>query len=268
MNTSILAIYGTTIKQDSHGRFCLNDLHKAAGGERRHELANWTALQQTKDLIAELLAEKSTTGIPVVEQNQPLNVVNGGNKRGTYAVKELVYAYATWISAKFFLTVIRAYDAIVSKPAYALRDLPTPKYLTPAMMKHINRRVSWLVKNQVGATYPALGKLIQDTFNVNKREFVPYEKYADVCKLLDCEPDEKALQGELLEPLKVEYQPPKGMMLIAESELESLKNSALPAPVQNPTLPPEGYAFIPLNLLKKYEQLQEKLNSIWFIVGK
>jgi hypothetical protein len=149
----------------------------------------------------------------------------------------------------------------------ALVDLP-PAYLTPAMKKHINRRVAFLAKTQVGTDYPALSKSIQDEFNVNKREFILASKYREVCAFLGCEPDEKALQGELLEPLKVEYQPPKGMMLIAESELESLKNSALPAPVQNPTLPPEGYAFIPLNLLKKYEKLQEKLNSIWFIVGK
>lgn len=31
MNTISLAISGISIKQDSHGRFCLNDLHKAAG---------------------------------------------------------------------------------------------------------------------------------------------------------------------------------------------------------------------------------------------
>ena len=238
MNTSILAISGISIKQDSFGRFCLNDLHKAAGGERRHEPTNWTALQQTKDLIAELLAEKSTTGIPVVKQNQsvdydtgipvssflPLEIVKGrGKVQGTFVVKELVYAYATWISAKFFLTVIRAYDAIVSKPAYALRELPTPKYLTTAMKKHINRRVAWLVKNQVGATFPALGKLIQDTFNVNKREFVPYEKYRELCALLGCEPDPKALEGELLQPAKLEYQPPAGMALVDVAELETLR---------------------------------------------
>ena len=91
-------------------------------------------------MIAELLAEKSTPVILGVEQNQPLDVVNGGKFRGTYAAKELVYAYAAWISAKFFLTVIRAYDAIVSKPAYALRDLP-PSTLTTEMKNHVQEMV-------------------------------------------------------------------------------------------------------------------------------
>jgi hypothetical protein len=197
MNTAILAISGISIKQDSFGRFCLNDLHKAAGGEKRHSPNYWLAIQQTKELIEEFV--KSTTDITVVEQNQPVNVINGGVGRGTYAAKELVYAYATWISAKFFLTVIRAYDAIVSKPAYALRDIQ-PKTLTPAMLRHINKRVAWLVKNQVGSSYSALGGAILDKFNVNKRENIPLEKYREVCELLGCEPDAKALQGDLLEP--------------------------------------------------------------------
>lgn len=116
MNKNSITIGTTTIKQDVEGRFRLNDLHKASGGENRHKPSYWYELQQTKELIAELTSEITDGGITVSEQNQPLITIKGGNtKQGTYVCKELVYNYATWISAKFNLHVIRAYDDLVSK---------------------------------------------------------------------------------------------------------------------------------------------------------
>ena len=91
-------IANTSIRTDVEGRYCLNDLHKAAGGENRHRPSLWVENQQTKDLIAEI----DKAGIPAIHSKQGL---------GTFVCKELVYSFAMWISPAFHLQVIRAYDS-------------------------------------------------------------------------------------------------------------------------------------------------------------
>lgn len=102
----LMVIDGVTVRRDPEGRYCLNDLHRAAGGERRHEPTLWRNLQQTGELVHLL----SDTGIPV-------SVIKGGAGQGTFVCKELVYSYAMWISPEFNLKVIRTFDAAVSQQA-------------------------------------------------------------------------------------------------------------------------------------------------------
>ncbi|MFV8873613.1 phage antirepressor KilAC domain-containing protein [Serratia fonticola] len=104
---SMMVIDSVPIQQDQQGRYCLNDLHRAAGGEERHKPRNWYVTLQTQELVR-ILTEG---GIPPLEQNQPVSVIRGGNNQGTYVCKELVYSYAMWISATFNLKVIRTFDA-------------------------------------------------------------------------------------------------------------------------------------------------------------
>ena len=49
-----IAISNVAIRQTENNLYNLNDLHKASGGEKRHELTNWLKLQQTTELIDEL----------------------------------------------------------------------------------------------------------------------------------------------------------------------------------------------------------------------
>jgi KilA-N domain len=117
MTALTLTIDGIAVRQDDQGRYRLNDLHKAAGGELRHKPSEWLRNKQVHELVQEILDFKTKAGFTSLEQIQPLNVIKGGSNPGIFAAKELVYAYAMWISAKFHLAVIHAYDALVSQPS-------------------------------------------------------------------------------------------------------------------------------------------------------
>lgn len=149
-----MIVFNTQIRRDDAGRYCLNDLHQASGGQAKNKPGNWVMLKATRDLMDELSAEVAGpagfpaggAGIPAGPQTfsvgppgfaggagacsemsrglaqvgaAPVSIVNDGYGNGTYVIKELVYAYAMWISPAFHLHVIRAYDAMVTGQAQA-----------------------------------------------------------------------------------------------------------------------------------------------------
>lgn len=114
---SVLVIANTQIRQDAAARYCLNDLHQASGGAKRNQPSDWLRLKQTQELVLEIQkspeALRESPEALLKSEEAPVAYVNDGFGNGTYVVKELVYAYAMWISAAFHLHVIRAYDALV-----------------------------------------------------------------------------------------------------------------------------------------------------------
>ena len=122
MNTLALTISEISIRQDGSGRYCLNDLHKAAGNDLKHQPSNFLRIDTTKGLIEELSSSD-------MRNITPVETIQGkGKQQGTFVVKELVYAYAMWISAKFHIAVIRAYDALVTGQLTGnTEQLPEPK---------------------------------------------------------------------------------------------------------------------------------------------
>lgn len=79
MNALTLTLTTITIRQDAEGRYCLNDLHKASGGEQRHQPRYWLENLQTQELVQEL----SDSGNPLSLNNQPISVIRGGNCWGS-----------------------------------------------------------------------------------------------------------------------------------------------------------------------------------------
>ncbi len=123
-----LILEDTYVRQDEQGRYSLNDLHQAAGGEDRHRPTFWLRLDQTQALVDELgqptpdLASATPSNCAdlhsfktteISRSFQAVSKIEGRNG-GTFVARELVYAYAMWISPAFHLKVIRTFDALVT----------------------------------------------------------------------------------------------------------------------------------------------------------
>lgn len=126
-----LIISNHTISQDKNGFFSLNDLHKVSGGADKHRPSFFLRNQETKELIAEIENENSNCANLHSLKNKQIAVMTiEGKKGGTFVCRELVYRYAMWISPKFSLMVIRAFDMMTGganiTPQKSTKDERTP----------------------------------------------------------------------------------------------------------------------------------------------
>ena len=104
-----LSIGNNSIRQFD-GLYSLNDLHKAAGGADKHRPGLF---------VANAHSDQSSDNRKL-SRNSCIarKCKRGGTLQGTYGCKELVYAYAMWISPAFMLQVIRAYDTLAEPTNY------------------------------------------------------------------------------------------------------------------------------------------------------
>jgi len=93
---------GNVLIHQQDGLYSLNDLHKASGGDKKHQPANFIRLDTTQSLI-EAISKTSD-----MRSYAPFKTTKG-RYASTYACRELVIAYAAWISAAFHLQVIRVF---------------------------------------------------------------------------------------------------------------------------------------------------------------
>ena len=183
-----ISISNVFIRQDGN-LYNLNDLHKASGAENRHKPSLWLQNQQTNDLVDEIVK----AGNPALDKNQNvIKVVKGGNKSGTFVCKELVYAYATWISAKFFLLVIRTFDAVVSG------SQPKLAKTTVADRTPLRQAVSALV-GKCNIDYSSAYNMVHQRFGVDSIEEIAADKLPDAIAYIHALTLHSGLVGEVLE---------------------------------------------------------------------
>lgn len=110
------------------GLYCLNDLHKASGGNPKHRPSLFLRNKDTKELIKAIdehhQPQSTNLCFDIQDQNPNLGfeikstayeVIHGGNEQGVYACRELVYAYASWIDKRFYLLVLQTFDHVLNR---------------------------------------------------------------------------------------------------------------------------------------------------------
>jgi hypothetical protein len=171
-----LQLTGLRIRQDAHGRYCLNDLHKAAvaagANKRSTEPNRFFRARHTQELLAELKTESATPNWR--STFDPVNAVESGpyEQRGTYVCIELVIAYGQFVSAAFDLMVIRTFLDVVNR-THALPHVQNTKFwdrLRPhwaaiarlALAGHKNKHIA----PQVGRSPGSVGRCLLRMYEV------------------------------------------------------------------------------------------------------
>jgi hypothetical protein len=99
-----LSIMGIEIRQDLDGLYSLNDVHRASGALISKKPSEWLSNEQPSSIARKLEAK---AGIPA------LNVYRGGRSPGTYACKELVIMYSSWLDDDFHVDVLQSFDFLL-----------------------------------------------------------------------------------------------------------------------------------------------------------
>jgi len=119
MTTQSLTVGNVAIRAHN-GLYALNDLHRASGGEEKHQPNRFLRLDTTQALIGEI------SKTPYLADYKPIETTRG-RYASTYACRELVIAYASWISAAFHLKVLQVFlDTAAPAPEPAAPAIEAP----------------------------------------------------------------------------------------------------------------------------------------------
>ena len=196
-----LTLGNITIRQHN-GLFSLNDLHKASGGEENFKPAFFLRNDQAKALIAEIAKG--------ADSHLFLKTTKGRNG-GTYACRELVIAYAAWISAAFHLKVIRVFLAATTPQAEPTQTRLDYDRISPAQAQDLKEIVAAIVQAGV-QTYGETWSRLQRKFRVNSYLELPAHHYGDA----------RAYLLAKLSTRPATPRPAAGKMLVSRQHLASI----------------------------------------------
>jgi hypothetical protein len=123
-----LHIGGVEIAQDEHGRYSLNDMHRAAmaagNATESQRPGNFLQSAGVQAFIAALDTDPQICGSVLTAGIPAVDIVNGGPNRGSYGTRLVVLRYAAWIAPTFEVQVYQCFDDMTrgKAPGYRLDD--------------------------------------------------------------------------------------------------------------------------------------------------
>lgn len=116
--SALMLIQDVVIKQDEEGRYCLNDLHKAA-------IAKGTATksQAPAQFLKSAQVQRYVDKVTDMTNITSVQSIRGGANQGTYADELVAIRYAAWIDTDFELEVYNSFRQKVSNRAYGGKGL-------------------------------------------------------------------------------------------------------------------------------------------------
>lgn len=107
-SSNLPAVAGIPIPVDEFGRYNLNALHKAAGGDPNKLPSLWLRNGAAKELIEAVTKQRANL---LFGSENPVHVVRGGMQPGAFAHEIVAVSYAGWISPEFQIKVNLAFLA-------------------------------------------------------------------------------------------------------------------------------------------------------------
>lgn len=119
MQSKSITVFDKTIRTDADGRFCLNDLHKAAMANGQatvaHRPASYLRNANVKAFVEALDSEAQNCA--------SVETIKGGTDQGTYATELVALRYAGWISPKVEVEVYKTFQKVANVDEGLTHDL-------------------------------------------------------------------------------------------------------------------------------------------------
>lgn len=98
--TKLIVIENTVVRQDAFGRYCLNDLHRAAVAQGKA-----TESQRPSNFLRGEGIASFVQSLSNAQKRASVNVIKGGLESGTWADELVAIRYAAWIEPTFEVQV-------------------------------------------------------------------------------------------------------------------------------------------------------------------